>query len=303
MELCRLNVLSSTKVAGHRAELVGDRDAAFSVENYAAILAFADEQFALQGLGDKADYCHIPRIVRDFWEQRGNTDICAEHRACGLRWVEMIAANRTRERMEESDVSRTWSSKLFFGMFTMLMVEFAQMRLSQGPIVSSSDSGSTVADGDLYQDFVMGDGDLAASREHAVAEGQDATIDDRDNVLGSYNTTPDAPDSATVIPDAPATYTANEKGEFENATAMEDIEPSEVDNNDIDVDAANDSDEETTVNDEGTSQPNQWVATPRLSPARPTVEPVTELVVPARLRVKSPTPPGPRRSVRLMGRR
>jgi hypothetical protein len=125
--ICKLNLLDPIKAATHYFERFGAHDTFYNIANHAAVLSFVDIQFARQGAGDAANYTAIPRAARDFWSDRGNNIINTEHHRCGLRWVEMLAANRVREWILHEEKMVTWPASMFFGMYTVMNAQFQRM--------------------------------------------------------------------------------------------------------------------------------------------------------------------------------
>ncbi|KAH3974945.1 hypothetical protein HBH98_080440 [Parastagonospora nodorum] len=76
--------------------------------NYAAIIAYVDEQFALQGPGDAAHFVPIPRMALDWWVARGDAQVSWEQRNSHGRWIEMMAAMRLHDLIRYAHVQHTW---------------------------------------------------------------------------------------------------------------------------------------------------------------------------------------------------
>jgi hypothetical protein len=173
MPFCKINVLDPVKRASLECERLSNLDRYYNISNHASILSFVDTQFSSQGSGDLANYIAIPRAARDFWEARGNDVVCSEHFSVGLHWVEMVAANRVKERMIEEGVVKTWPGVQFMGMWTVLTGQFQRIypaavrfeMLMRDVGVNGQDAdaegqggasdGSTVVDDNLYMDHLM----------------------------------------------------------------------------------------------------------------------------------------------------
>ncbi|KAF1919353.1 hypothetical protein BDU57DRAFT_568857 [Ampelomyces quisqualis] len=126
--LCRLNVLSAAAATALRADMIVVPDPHWSAAHYTSILTFVDAQVAAQPVnGLDPDFVSIPRLTRNWWVARGHAVVAVEHVMIGARWVEMLAAQRVKEWVDERGEQGGWAGQVFYGMFLVLESMFAQM--------------------------------------------------------------------------------------------------------------------------------------------------------------------------------
>lgn len=132
-------------------------DPHFSQSNYTAILNYVDTQIRIQpaaSTGD-ANTSAIPRMVRDWRVAQGNATVTAEYGMIGSRWVELLAASRVREwidELDEREEQQSWGGQVFASMYRMLGVVFQRVHTTHFLNRVAGEKGGGETDGDTTEE-------------------------------------------------------------------------------------------------------------------------------------------------------
>ncbi|KAH7392374.1 hypothetical protein DE146DRAFT_138576 [Phaeosphaeria sp. MPI-PUGE-AT-0046c] len=302
--LFRPNVFTPGRAAERYADTLPSFDRHWRAEPYIRLIEHVDSLISPQLALQDPDFSPIPRAARLFWENgMDRATISSEHLLLGSWWVEMVAAGRVLEWLEEDGAaSKGWAGQLFLGMYCMLEATIQQVYVVQRAIVfrdrALARRGMEDEDGsetEMVEEVLRG---AVVTEVQRMRAGQGVEEEDEGPVDGAEDSDDDGSIQVSTCHVSPASEAASQVPSSEASTII--LHPRQSSRQPIHHQQPS-SQQQMRDNSASPTQINQWVASPRMPPIRPVPEPIDDFVqLPQskRKREKNDDPTALRRSTR-----